>query len=125
MVRPALWAAGLPETIRTYDLGHSHASLLIDLGANPLAVAQRKGHADASVTLRVYEHLFKGTQQKLSEQLDALQEATAGEHRTGDVVNIDKRRDSTQAGRASTVRRGHKRAATVTRCRTSEAIAAL
>ena len=100
VVRPALQAAGLPDTIRTYDLRHSHASMLIDLGANPLAIAQRMGHADASVTLRVYGHLFKGTQQKLSEKLDALREATAGEHRTGDVVTIDKRRDLTQTGHA-------------------------
>jgi integrase len=38
---PALRAAGLPVTIRTYDLRHSHASLLIDRGASPAAVAQR------------------------------------------------------------------------------------
>jgi integrase len=119
VVRPALRAAGLPDTIRTYDLRHSHASLLIDLGANPLAIAQRMGHADASVTLRVYGHLFKGTQQKLSEKLDALREATAGPHRIGDVVNIDKRRDLTQAGH------GHKRVTTVMYYRTSEAISAL
>jgi integrase len=98
VIRPALRAAGLPETIRTYDLRHSHASLLIDLGANPLAIAQRMGHTDASVTLRVYGHLFKGTQQKLSEKLDALREATADAHRIAEVVNIDKRRDLTQPG---------------------------
>lgn len=100
VVRPALRAAGLPDKVRTYDLRHSHASLLIDLGANPLAIAQRMGHADATVTLRVYGHLFKGTQQKLSEKLDALREATANNHRTGEIVNIDKRHDLTQAGHA-------------------------
>ena len=26
--------AGLPDTVRTYELGHTHASLLIDLGAS-------------------------------------------------------------------------------------------
>ena len=35
------------------------------------------GHSDASITLRVYGHLFKGTQARLSEQLGALREATA------------------------------------------------
>ncbi len=44
VVRPALRAAGLPESLRTYDIRHSHASLLIDDGANVLAVAQRMGH---------------------------------------------------------------------------------
>ena len=33
VVRPALKRAGLPDSIRTYDLRHTHASLLIDLGA--------------------------------------------------------------------------------------------
>jgi integrase len=72
VIRPALVTAGLPETLRTYDLRHTHASLLIDLGANVLAVAQRMGHSDPAVTLREYGHLFEGTQAKLSEQLDNL-----------------------------------------------------
>jgi integrase len=72
IVRPALVAAGLPETLRTYDLRHSHASLLIDMGANVLAISQRMGHSDAAVTLREYGHLFEGTQEKLTEQLEAL-----------------------------------------------------
>ena len=54
VVRPALRAAGLPEDFRTYDIRHTHASLLIDEGANVLAVAQRLGHTDPGVTLRVY-----------------------------------------------------------------------
>ena len=32
VVRPALVAAGLPESIRTYDMRHSNASLLIESG---------------------------------------------------------------------------------------------
>lgn len=79
VIRPALRAAGLPETFRTYDLRHSHASLLIDLGANLLAIAQRMGHSDPAITLRVYGHLFEGTQEELSRQLDELRAATAPE----------------------------------------------
>ncbi len=56
VIRPALRAAGLPDSLRTYDLRHSHASLLIDRGANVLALAQRMGHSDPTVTLRVYGH---------------------------------------------------------------------
>ena len=48
---PHFMRPACPITTRTYDLRHSHASLLIDLGANPLAIAQRMGHGDASVTL--------------------------------------------------------------------------
>jgi integrase len=100
VVLPALRAARLPETIRTYDLRHSHAGLLIDLGANPLAVAQRMGHSDAAFTLRVYGHLFEGAQAKLSEKLDALREATANAPAMGTLVNLDARRDLTQTGHA-------------------------
>ncbi|MDQ2727351.1 MAG: site-specific integrase [Actinomycetota bacterium] len=77
VIRPALVAAGLPASTRTYDLRHGHASMLIDLGANVLAVAQRMGHSDPSVTLREYGHLFEGVQERLSEQLDHLRETTA------------------------------------------------
>ncbi len=73
--------------MRTYDLRHSHASMLIDLGANPLELAQRMGHTDPAVTLRVYGHLFDGAQEKLTDQLDALREhaKTTGD---GTVVPI-------------------------------------
>jgi integrase len=70
VVRPALRVAGLPEDFRTYDIRHTHASLLIDDGANVLAVATRMGHTDPVVTLRVYGHLFDGVQEELTERLD-------------------------------------------------------
>lgn len=76
VIKPALAAAGLPSNLRTYDLRHGHASMLIDLGANVLAVAQRMGHSDPSVTLREYGHLFQGVQEQLSTQLDELRDAT-------------------------------------------------
>lgn len=87
VVRPALRSAGLDESFRTYDLRHTCASLLIDQGANPLEVAQRMGHADASITLRVYGHLFEGAQQRLTDKLDELREATASGAR-GQVVEL-------------------------------------
>jgi integrase len=87
VIRPALVAAGLPATIRTYDLRHAHASMLIDLGANVLAVAQRMGHSDPSVTLREYGHLFEGVQEELSEQLDRLRASTAATT-LGEVVEL-------------------------------------
>lgn len=77
VVRPALRAAGLPEEFRTYDIRHTHASLLIDDGANVLAVAQRMGHTDPSVTLRVYGHLFEGAQEELTDRLDRRRHAPA------------------------------------------------
>jgi integrase len=87
VIRPALVAAGLPPSTRTYDLRHGHASMLIDLGANVLAVAQRMGHSDPSVTLREYGHLFEGVQEQLTEQLDRLRATTAAPE-PGEVVEI-------------------------------------
>jgi len=93
VIRPALRAAGLSETLRTYDLRHSHASLLIDRGANVLAVAQRMGHSDPSITLRVYGHLFAGVQESLTAELDELRKATEPPAlERGTVVPIDQRR---------------------------------
>ena len=83
VVRPALRAAGLPENFRTYDIRHTHASLLIDDGANVLAVAQRMGHTDPSVTLRVYGHLFEGAQEELTQRLDRRRQAALGTRSTG------------------------------------------
>ena len=73
---PALRAAGLPVTTRTYDLRHSHASVLIALGATPAEVALQLGHVDPSVSLRIYTHLFKGAQAALTQKLiDAVEAA--------------------------------------------------
>ena len=49
--------AGVKE-IRVHDIRHSHASLLIELGANPVLVAERLGHESPDITLKTYAHLF-------------------------------------------------------------------
>jgi integrase len=111
VIRPALVAAGLPETIRTYDLRHSHASLLIDLGANVLAVAQRMGHSDPVVTLREYGHLFEGVQDHLSAQLDELRESTKTiKPSTADIVPIPKRNAKHEPNNAERSRSGRRTA---------------
>ena len=92
VIRPALRAAGLPERLRTYDLRHSHASLLIDQGANVLAVAQRMGHSDPAVTLRVYGHLFGGAQEELTERLDKLRNSELAKASGGAVIPINRDR---------------------------------
>lgn len=50
------------KRIRIHDLRHSHASLLINLGANPVLVAERLGHDSPDVTLKIYSHLFPNQQ---------------------------------------------------------------
>jgi integrase len=63
--KPAARAAGLPATLRFYDLRHTAASLLIREGASVKAVQKQLGHATASITLDTYGHLFP-------DELDAL-----------------------------------------------------
>jgi len=94
VILPALRAAGLPAEFRTYDLRHTHASLLIDMGASPLEVAQRLGQTDATMVLRVYGHLFDGAQEALTSKLDALHGKTMRDApaSTGDVLAIGRKR---------------------------------
>lgn len=49
--------AGVPR-IRIHDLRHTHATMLLRAGRNVKEVADRLGHADPSVTLRVYSHVL-------------------------------------------------------------------
>ena len=53
--------AGIKQ-IKVHDIRHSHASMLINLGANPVLVASRLGHSSPDMTLRVYSHLFPKSQ---------------------------------------------------------------
>lgn len=57
------------KRIRIHDLRHSHVSLLIDLGFNALAIADRMGHESVDITFR-YAHLFPIRQAQMAEALD-------------------------------------------------------
>lgn len=72
ILKPALAAADLPSDVRTHDLRHTCASLLISLGAHPRAIMERLGHSDISVTLNVYGHLFPSLEEQLTDGLDDL-----------------------------------------------------
>ncbi|MCI8665247.1 MAG: tyrosine-type recombinase/integrase [Dorea sp.] len=50
------------KEIRVHDLRHSHASMLINLGANPVLVAERLGHESPTITMNTYAHLFPKAQ---------------------------------------------------------------
>lgn len=60
--KPLLKAAGLPQETRFHDLRHGAASLLIAEGVPVPVVSQLLGHADSSITLRVYAHLLQDQQ---------------------------------------------------------------
>jgi integrase len=48
---------GLPR-VSFHALRHTHASALIAAGVDVVAIARRLGHANPTVTLRIYAHLF-------------------------------------------------------------------
>lgn len=49
--------AGLPQTLWLHDIRHSHATLMLSQGVPVKVVAERLGHQDIAVTLRVYGHI--------------------------------------------------------------------
>jgi integrase len=90
VVVPALRASGLPEDFRTYDFRHAHASQLIDMGASPLAIKERLGHADVLTTFRKYGHLFQGVQEGLTAQLEELHLRAVEAAHSGEIVELHK-----------------------------------
>lgn len=81
ILRPAIHAAGLggPErpALRTHDLRHTFASLLIAAGASVVFVAHQMGHAKPTVTLDVYAHLFDAREH--ADKVSAILEANFAE----------------------------------------------
>lgn len=60
------------KKIRVHDLRHSHASLLIEMGASPLLVKERLGHENIETTLQTYSHLYPAKQDALMGRLDVM-----------------------------------------------------
>jgi integrase len=60
---PALKAAGLPR-IRFHDIRHTYASLLSEQNENIKYIQTQMGHSSPTVTLNVYAHLMKPTNQE-------------------------------------------------------------
>lgn len=60
--------AGLP-LISPHDLRHSHASLLISQGVQPMIIKERLGHENIKETLDTYSHLYPNDHQKAADLL--------------------------------------------------------
>ena len=58
-VRKTLGEERLP-VIRLHDLRHTHATLLLAAGEPVKVVSERLGHARATITLTVYQHVHPG-----------------------------------------------------------------
>lgn len=71
--RRGIMKAGV-KRIRLHDLRHSHASLLINSGFQPIEVADRLGHSDASITLQIYSHFYDKKRTELADKLNTIME---------------------------------------------------
>lgn len=80
-------SVGLPN-LRFHDLRHFHASLLIDAGHSPVAVAERLGHPSPTVTMDVYAHQFK--RRDGHDRASAALDAALAPRTDGNVVPIVK-----------------------------------
>jgi integrase len=74
--RKALKAAGLPATLRLYDLRHTAATLLLAAGVHPKVASERLGHASITMTLDTYSHVMPDMQREASDKMEEL----LGEH---------------------------------------------
>ena len=61
--------SGIPYAT-PHALRHGAAAIMINLGANPVAIQQRLGHKHISITLGTYGHLFPLHDAQLAEALD-------------------------------------------------------
>ncbi len=69
--RRALGEDELPR-IRLHDLRHTHATLLLAAGEPVKVVSERLGHANATITLTVYQHVHPGMGRQAAERYAAL-----------------------------------------------------
>jgi integrase len=62
----------IPAKVRFHDLRHTVASLLLSGGHSLRAVAQRLGHSDPAMTLRVYAHCLPNDDGQLAAGLERI-----------------------------------------------------
>jgi integrase len=68
--KPALRKADLPESLHYHDLRHGATSLLLNQNVPVPVVSRYLGHADPSVTMRVYAHMIDGTSGMAAKGMD-------------------------------------------------------
>jgi len=57
--KPALVRAGLPSSVRIYDLRHTCATLLGVKGVRPKLIQARLGHSSIKTTMDIYSHVLR------------------------------------------------------------------
>jgi integrase len=59
------------EGVTVHSLRHTHASQLIAAGMDVLTISRRLGHGSPTITLAPYGHLFRNTDSRAAEILEA------------------------------------------------------
>jgi integrase len=62
--------AGLPSSIRLYDLRHTCATLLLSRNVHPKYVQELLGHASIALTLDTYSHVIEGMDGGITDAID-------------------------------------------------------
>ena len=63
-------ARNLPP-VKFHALRHTHASQLIDAGVDIVTISKRLGHSKPDITLRIYAHLFRNSDGKAADAINA------------------------------------------------------
>ena len=77
------------KLIRVHDIRHSHASMLVDSGADPLLIADRLGHEKVTTTLGTYSHLYPDKGQVLASALGDIKSRRDQEKKTAAAAYED------------------------------------
>lgn len=60
------------DHISFHELRHTCASLLINSGIDPKTVSKRLGHADTSITMEIYTHVFQESKNACADRFDDM-----------------------------------------------------
>ena len=74
---------GLPQ-VMFHALRHTHASALIAPGIDVVKISRRLGHADPTVTLRIYAHLFDKVDTTAASAIEVALTQDAGRGKAGE-----------------------------------------
>ena len=69
---------GLPEWVHFHTLRHTHATIMLQSGADINTVQERLGHASASTTLNTYGHVLPGRDREITQQFHRAMGLLAG-----------------------------------------------
>jgi len=72
--------------IRIHALRHSHASLLISMGENPLIIKERLGHEEIETTLGTYGHLYPNSNFDVAHKLKGILQYQTSTQNNADLL---------------------------------------